>query len=264
MSVAAMHRARWLAQQYLDPNLATDIRSNLAKICTPQELQHIEVSHLYAWVSSYLCGFAKRNGQTSFCPRPATPWRMTWRPSGLAEGPVSMSKKRVQIWPVLDNLRSELQRRSPPGVQPTASFRLIRALAGADHADDLFIVGDSHQRIYGRPLVLSQYGMHVRGRSHKLRITYRTTEETRAWASAVLSGFSVDDLDGGADSGKDYRSMLHGEAPLIRGCQDPAEEVNVLVDLLNGIQRHDGSLRGTCVTYKTHKVLRSLSERFGV
>jgi DNA helicase IV len=73
-----------------------------------------------------------------------------------------------------------------------AAFRLLRALAGAEHTDDLFIVGDPHQRIYGRPLVLGQCGINVRGRSRKLRINYRTTEETRAWATAVLQG--IDNL----------------------------------------------------------------------
>ena len=182
----------------------------------------------------------------------------------LGRGTRLNGQKRVQIWPVFNNLHSELRRRSPPGIQPAASFRLIRALAGPDHADDLFIVGDSHQRIYGRPLVLSQCGIHVRGRSRKLRINYRTTEETRAWASAVLSGFSFDDLDGGTDSGKNYRSLLHGEAPLIRGCQDPVEEFNVLVDLLNGIQRRDGQLGATCITCPTNESVRILFERFGV
>ena len=61
MTVAAMHRARWLAKRCLDPNLTTDIHSKLAKICTPQEVQHIEVSHLDAWVNSNLRGFTRKN-----------------------------------------------------------------------------------------------------------------------------------------------------------------------------------------------------------
>ena len=33
------------------------------------------------------------------------------------------------------------------------AYRLIRALAGPEHANDLFIVGDAHQRIYrNRPI----------------------------------------------------------------------------------------------------------------
>ena len=55
-TVVAMHRARWLAKQWIDANqpgrilfttftrnLATDIRSNLTKICTSEELKRIEV-----------------------------------------------------------------------------------------------------------------------------------------------------------------------------------------------------------------------------
>ena len=37
-------------------NLATDIRSNLTKICTPEELQRIEVQHLDGWVLQFLKG----------------------------------------------------------------------------------------------------------------------------------------------------------------------------------------------------------------
>lgn len=340
-TVAAMHRACWLAEQVLNHkqpglcdrilfttytrNLATDIRANLAKICTPQQLQLIEVSHLDAWVNSYLRSQGLTMRQFNKDARAAA-WKVAmvnanpelhlpqrfyeeeWKEvvlpracntlddylaaKRLGRGTRLNGQKRVQIWPVFDSLRSELRRRGlwePEEAKQAAadrllasnqapryraiivdeaqdldaaSFRLIRALAGQDHADDLFIVGDSHQRIYGRPLVLSQCGIQVRGRSRKLRINYRTTEETRAWASAVLSGLSFDDLDGGADSGADYRSLLHGEAPLIRGFQDPADEFNCLVRILNGIQQRDGSLRATCVTSTTNEAVRILVERF--
>lgn len=34
------------------------------------------------------------------------------------------------------------------------AYRLLRALAGEDHANDIFIVGDSHQRIYKKHVTL--------------------------------------------------------------------------------------------------------------
>ena len=37
-------------------NLATDIRNNLTKICTPEELQIIDVQHLDGWVLNFLKG----------------------------------------------------------------------------------------------------------------------------------------------------------------------------------------------------------------
>jgi superfamily I DNA/RNA helicase len=143
-----------------------------------------------------------------------------------------------------------------------AGFRLIRALAGPEHANDLFIVGDSHQRIYGRPLVLSQCGINVRGRSRKLRINYRTTEETRAWATAVLAGVPFDDLDGGTDASSDYRSLMHGDPPLIQGFHDPAEEQRFLVELIRSFQGSGQSLASTCVTARSNDAVRALAERF--
>ena len=60
-------------------------------------------------------------------------------------------------------------------------LRLIRQMA-PEGPNDLFLVGDAHQRIYARPVVLSRCGIQVRGRSSKLRINYRTTEEIRNWS----------------------------------------------------------------------------------
>ena len=69
-------------------------------------------------------------------------------------------------------------------------------------------------------------------RARKLRINYRTTEETRDWATAVLHGLDFDDLDGGNDPASDYRSLLHGDQPLVRGFEDPAQEQGFLVETL--------------------------------
>ena len=65
-------------------------------------------------------------------------------------------------------------------------WKLIRALVPAG-ANDLFLVGDAHQRIYGRKVVLSRCGIAIQGRSSRLRINYRTTEQIRAWAVAMLA-----------------------------------------------------------------------------
>lgn len=94
-------------------------------------------------------------------------------------------------------------------------WRLIRDLIPPG-ADDLFLVGDAHQRIYGRKVVLAQCGVSIQGRSSRLRINYRTTEQIRAWATALLGGAEADDLDGGRDEGQGYRSLLSGPAPEVR------------------------------------------------
>lgn len=70
------------------------------------------------------------------------------------------------------------------------AFRLIRAIVPASE-NDLFIVGDAHQRIYGHQVVLSRCGIDIRGRGRKLRINYRTTEELKNWAEGCSRGFPL-------------------------------------------------------------------------
>jgi superfamily I DNA/RNA helicase len=91
-------------------------------------------------------------------------------------------------------------------------WKLIRALVPSG-ANDLFLVGDAHQRIYGRKVALSRCGIQIQGRSSKLRVNYRTTEQIRAWAMAMLEGVEVDDLDGQRDTAQGYRSLLAGPKP---------------------------------------------------
>ncbi|MFD5288355.1 UvrD-helicase domain-containing protein [Streptomyces rochei] len=92
-----------------------------------------------------------------------------------------------------------------------AQWRFLRALV-PEGRDDLFIAGDSHQRIYGNKVSLRSLGIAVTGRSHRLRINYRTTHEILAWSSALLTGTPVDSAD--SDSSlAGYRSTLHGRRP---------------------------------------------------
>jgi superfamily I DNA/RNA helicase len=113
------------------------------------------------------------------------------------------------------------------------AFRLIRAIVPQTPAGDrnsLFIVGDAHQRIYGRRASMSACGINVRGRSKRLRLNYRTTQEIRAWAVSVLEGISVDDLDEGADTLRGYVSLMRGASPELGGCGSETEELEGLVD----------------------------------
>lgn len=108
------------------------------------------------------------------------------------------------------------------------AFRLIRAICPEGPSGDrnsLFIVGDAHQRIYGRRASMAGCGINVRGRSKRLRLNYRTTQEIRSWAVSVLEGVSVDDLDEGSDTLKGYVSLLHGVSPELVSCTSEVEEL---------------------------------------
>lgn len=78
------------------------------------------------------------------------------------------------------------------------AFRLLRAMVPKGK-NDLFVVGDAHQRIYRLRVVLGRCGINIKGRGRRLKINYRTTEENRQWAVSLLKGMEVDDLDGGLD-----------------------------------------------------------------
>jgi superfamily I DNA/RNA helicase len=111
------------------------------------------------------------------------------------------------------------------------AFRLIRAIVPPTAAGDrnsIFIVGDAHQRIYSRKASMSACGINVRGRSHKLKLNYRTTHEIRVWAVSILEGVSVDDLDEGTDNLRGYVSIFHGPTPELVPCKSEAEELKGL------------------------------------
>ncbi|AEY92245.1 putative DNA helicase [Streptomyces hygroscopicus subsp. jinggangensis 5008] len=57
-----------------------------------------------------------------------------------------------------------------------AHWKMMRAMV-APGPDDIFLVGDTHQRIYDNRVTLGSLGVHIRGRFAKLTLSYRTTRE---------------------------------------------------------------------------------------
>jgi hypothetical protein len=176
-------------------------------------------------------------------------------------GTVLTRAKRDAMWPVFAEYRAQLASRKlkevddayrdaaillkneiPPFasviVDETQDFgpqalRLLRAMA-PEGANDLFFVGDGHQRIYSRNrAAMSACGINIRGRSRKLYLNYRTTEEIRLFAVAMLEGCEVDDLDEGIDEVKRYKSISHGAPPRTRIFEHFDEALGGLPDQLN-------------------------------
>jgi UvrD-like helicase family protein len=109
----------------------------------------------------------------------------------------------------------------------SAHWRLLRA-AVAEGPDDLFIAADPHQRIYPNRVSLAALRISVRGRSRKLSLNYRTTQQILAWAMPLLGSDPVTGLDGEVDSLLGYRSPLHGQRPLVRRAATRDEEFVLL------------------------------------
>jgi superfamily I DNA/RNA helicase len=109
-----------------------------------------------------------------------------------------------------------------------AQWRLLRAAVPAG-PDDMFIVGDAHQRIYDNRVSLARVGVNVRGRSKRLTVNYRTTQEILTLAVPALGKASVTGLDDEADTLTGYRSPLHGRRPKIVAARTREAEYEALV-----------------------------------
>lgn len=206
--------------------------------------------------------------------------------SRIGRGTRLNRQQRVEIWPVFERYRHLLASNylketddayrdarilieRNPDVRPklacvivdeaqdmgTQAFMLIRALVPPAQ-NDLFIVGDGHQRIYGKnKVVLSQCGINIRGRSARLKINYRTTDETRKLAVSILEGVEVDDLDGGQDTQKYYHSLMHGPVPEVKCFNTIGEQADAIC---LAIKAHGLAPEACCVIARTRRELSEI------
>ena len=329
-TVVAMHRAKMLASNLesnekilfttYTKNLAEDIKDNLRKICTAEEMKRIDIINLDAWVSNFL----RRQGyeyQIVYDEEVDKAWRDAiaiaggdlnfvenfykdeWvkvvqaqevydkvsycKASRIGRGVRLDRKVRMQIWDVFDEYQNIMNEKLQRDVETAmyecrkilenkkltgqytsiivdegqdlspSAYRLLRSLAGDEHRNDIFIVGDSHQRIYRNKAVLSKCGINVRGRSSYLRINYRTTEEIRKFAFGLLNGVSFDDLDDDYDNGKGCQSLTHGDEPEIKEFATPEEELDYLVSRIHELETAGIEQKNICIVARTHKLLDS-------
>ncbi|MGW0206142.1 UvrD-helicase domain-containing protein [Streptomyces sp. NPDC003233] len=112
-----------------------------------------------------------------------------------------------------------------------AHWKMLRAMV-APGDNDMFIAGDTHQRVYDNHVSLGSLGINVRGRSARLSLSYRTTKEILAQALSVMSGETYDDLDEGTDTLAGYRSVLHGPIPELHGYTTWEDELDGLAATL--------------------------------
>ena len=144
----------------------------------------------------------------------------------------------------------ETQDISPEGL------KLLRAIAGPERPDDMFLVGDAHQRIYGRLTPLGQSGIHVRGRrSRTLRVNYRTTAAISRWSLGVLGQQDYDDLDTGKVSRKGQVSLRKGEAPVVRIFQSRADEAEYVATEVAALVSSGVPPESICVVGRTRDLV---------
>src|SRR6516165_780028 len=107
-----------------------------------------------------------------------------------------------------------------------AELRFLAALVGT-RPDGLFFAGDLGQRIFQQPFSWLSLGVDVRGRSHTLRINYRTSHQIRAQADRLLPT-SIADVDGNSENRRGTVSVFNGPAPAIEILADSDEEAEAV------------------------------------
>ena len=103
-----------------------------------------------------------------------------------------------------------------------AELRFFAALAPAK-PDGLFLSGDVGQRIFQHPFSWASLGVDVRGRSHTLKVCYRTSQQIRRAADKLLPTV-LRDTDGLEDERRGIISVFDGPAPEVKSLIDTAAE----------------------------------------
>lgn len=103
-----------------------------------------------------------------------------------------------------------------------AQVRLLGQVARA-RGDALFLAGDIGQRIFHLPFSWAKLGLDVRGRSHCLKVNYRTSHQIRAAADRLLPP-AITDMDGIEEGRRGTVSVFDGPMPEVALFADAAAE----------------------------------------
>lgn len=160
-------------------------------------------------------------------------------------------KQREKLWPVFEEVRSKLNAEglktwSDVFTELASSFagkaekpfdhivldeaqdlapaelRFFAAIAPAT-SDALFLAGDIGQRIFQHPFSWAGLGVDVRGRSHTLRVCYRTSQQIRSTVDGLLPP-KLRDVDGLEDERTGVVSVFNGPEPEIRRFESLEDE----------------------------------------
>mgnify|MGYP001219410822 CR=1 FL=1 len=109
------------------------------------------------------------------------------------------------------------------------------AEAGKGRADALFLAGDIGQRIFRLPFSWAKLGLDIRGRSHTLKVNYRTSHQIRAVADRLLPP-SISDMDGIEDGRRGTVSVFDGPTPVVLLFADEGEEITSVAEWLRSCE----------------------------
>jgi hypothetical protein len=107
-----------------------------------------------------------------------------------------------------------------------AELRMLAAIADQT-PDALFFAGDLGQRIFKEPFSWKALGVDIRGRSHTLKVNYRTSHQIRQTVDSLLPPL-VRDVDGNEEDRRGTVSVFNGPDPEVRIFTDGKQEIDGL------------------------------------
>lgn len=211
-------------------------------------------------------------------------------------GKVLSRLQRKAIWPLFEDMRLQLQLHDAMTVEDAALFAtqdiakshtngIYRAVIADEIQDfkpdmlkllrvmatdikkfdepiegDLFLTGDAHQRIYGKPVAFGSCGIEIRGRSKKLRLNYRTTDEIRKVADAIYEGSRIDNMDGDADALTGYAALRHGAFPEAHLAKSFSEEIDWICTQVDALRTAGYATQDICVVARTNDLAENYAQ----
>ena len=172
-------------------------------------------------------------------------------------------KQRELLWSIFSRVRSALAKQgklTEPGMFARVAAKMAEAAhppfdfcvideaqdvgvgelrflggLGGSRPNSLFFAGDLGQRIFQTPFSWRSLGVDVRGRSHTLRINYRTSHQIRRQADRLLPA-ELADVDGNAERRGATVSVFNGPAPEVRIFESPEDETEAIAGWLRARQ----------------------------
>ncbi len=166
----------------------------------------------------------------------------------------------------------ETQDIGPEGLKLLAELARIEStnVVGTQNAEceavepRIFMVGDGQQRIYQKVACMSDCGINIKGRrSHRLKVTYRTTEEIKEVAEAVLAGNDFDDMDKGVESRIGAGAIRTGLVPIVESFDNMEQEVGWIASRIKELKsgKYNIDDNEICIVTRTQDMLEEYGKK---
>jgi len=143
----------------------------------------------------------------------------------------------------------------------TKALQFIVGLIEDGH-DDLVVVADAAQNIFGRRFSWKQAGIQAQGRTRILRVNYRNTKQILQFASAFLlsssqlEGNEIPDFEDETTVIPPESAAREGRIPEVHFTKDVQREVERIIEIVDELLPEGGQPRSLAILYGTSRAER--------